>query len=141
MTRSRISPTGSDFDVCYGCDEEIAWTFDFGWRHDPTADDEVDYDHDPSPVGSDTGHVMINLRLDVLDAQKLLRLGRESYRRSARGESYRLGSPDAGNLAEAIPDVESAAVELLVEAWIEADPDHEGAVDWGDVDNKEFYPA
>lgn len=46
-TKSYISPTGNDFEICGECDEQIAWTYEFGWRHS----EDNDEDHDPISTG------------------------------------------------------------------------------------------
>lgn len=82
---------------------------------------------------TEQGHVMVNLRFDVHDSKQLLKLGRAAYLRSV---------PEAHDVKAVIPNVENAIVELLVEAWMVTAHFREGhdAVEWGDVDNKEFFP-
>lgn len=83
-----------------------------------------------------SGHVMVNLRIDVEDAEALIEQGRMSLHRKYPGRY------DAAEAADAIDTPEEAVVELLIEGWRSLPSSQLDLVaDWGDVNDLEFYPA
>ncbi len=37
--KTRVSPTGNDFEQCRNCGEQVAWTYDYGWQHSEDTED------------------------------------------------------------------------------------------------------
>lgn len=79
------------------------------------------------------GHVMVNLRLDIGDAEAFIDAGRQSLIRKYPGKYAR------AEAEQTIRTVEDAASELLIEGFRSL-PLEDNVADWGDIDNNEFYP-
>lgn len=96
------------------------------------------------------GHVMVNLRIDVSDAAALIEAGRRSVARDLSTWMPHFPAPITFECREIITEPAQAVVDLLVEAWARcyrgytAHPAFIEVIDcaeWGDVDNKEWYPS
>ncbi len=96
-----------------------------------------------------SGHVMLNIRIDVSDAEAFVQAGRRSYGRDLAG--YSVGTVPAipDDAEEIIPDPGQAAADLLVEAWVRCYMPYTShgplievvdSAEWGDVDNKGWFP-
>ncbi len=97
----------------------------------------------------ETGHVMLNIRIDVSDAAALLAAGRRSYARDLAKWVPGMPVLVSDEADEVIPDVTQAVADLLVEAWVRCYMPYTthgpliealDCAEWGDIDSKEWYP-